>query len=104
MIVACAIVHDDPPTALLADDIDTLQWVLAIKLVAQSRSDTFKGSTREQLRAALLDERWADAVLEWISATGVAVDVFPSFDVYSADRLPPDVAAVELQFTPLFRD
>ena len=37
MIVSYAIVRDDPPELFLADDIDTLQWVLALQLVAQSR-------------------------------------------------------------------
>jgi len=103
MMVCCAIVHGDTPDVFLADDLETLHWVLALQLVAQSRADLFTEGTRTVLRDALLDERWADAVVEWMSATGQAIDVYPSFAVYTADTLPPDLALIELQFTPLFR-
>jgi len=104
MIVCCAIVHGDTPEVFLADDLDTLHWVLALQLVAQSRADEFSEPARAVLREALLEERWADAVVEWMATTGQVVDVYPSFDVYTADALPPDLAMIELQFTPLFRN
>jgi hypothetical protein len=103
MLVCCAIVHGDTPDIFLADDLETLHWVLALQLVAQSRADQFTEGTRSVLRDALLDERWADAVTEWMSATGQAIDVYPSHVVFSANSLPADLAAIELQFTPLFR-
>ena len=103
MLVSCAIVHGTPPQVFLADDLDTLNWVLALQLVAQSRAEDFTASIRHDLREALLDERWGDAVAAWITATGQAVDVFASFDVHEHDRLPSEFAAIELQFTPLFR-
>lgn len=103
MLVCCAIVHGDTPEVFLADDIDTLHWVLALQLVAQSRADQFTEETRTVLRQALVEERWADAVVEWMSATGQAIDVYPSFAVYTRDALPPELAMMELQFTPLFR-
>jgi hypothetical protein len=102
-MVCCAIVHGDTPDIFLADDLETLHWVLALQLVAQSRADQFTEGTRTVLRDALLAERWADAVTEWMSATGQAIDVYPSHVVYSTHSLPPDLAAIELQFTPLFR-
>lgn len=104
MLVCCAIVHGDTPDVFLADELETLHWVLALQLVAQSRADQFTEETRELLRAALRDERWADAVATWIDATGQAIDVYPSFAVYTRDGLPPDLAMMELQFTPLFRN
>jgi len=103
MLVSCAVVHGTPPQVFLADDLDTLNWVLALQLVAQSRAEDFAEAVRHDLREALLDERWGDAVAGWITATGQAVDVFASYDVHEHDRLPPELAAVELQFTPLFR-
>ncbi len=104
MIVSCAIVHGDTPDIFLAEDLDTLHWVLALQLVAQSRAEDFTHETRHSLREALREERWADAVVGWMSATGQAVDVYPTFAVYTADSLPPELAMVELQFTPLFRN
>ena len=33
-VVACAVVRDDPPRVFVAEDLDTLNWVLANQLVA----------------------------------------------------------------------
>ena len=35
-LVACAVVRDDPPRVFVAQDIDTLNWVLACQLVAKT--------------------------------------------------------------------
>ena len=55
-------------------------------------------------RQALLDERWADAVVEWIDTTGIAIDVYTHLHVYSELELPNDLIGAQLQFSPLFRD
>lgn len=104
MNVACAVVREDPPRVFLADDVETLQWVLALRLVAQTRPELVGAAAAEQLRDALLNERWGDAVWAWIEHTGTPVDVYPSFDVHEGGGLPTDVAAAELQFAPLFQD
>lgn len=31
--VACAVVRDDPPQVFIAEDQDTLNWVLALRLI-----------------------------------------------------------------------
>ena len=56
------------------------------------------------MRKALLDERWADAVVEWIDTTGTAIDVYTQMHVYSEDDLPSELIGAQLQFSPLFRD
>ena len=33
-IVACAVVRDDPPRVFVAADQDTLNWVIALRLIA----------------------------------------------------------------------
>ena len=38
MIVSYAVVRSDPPEIYLADDVDTLQWVLALKVVARTQT------------------------------------------------------------------
>lgn len=101
-VVACAVVRDEPPQVFIADDVDTLHWVLALRLVAATDPRSLARDTVQSIRRSLLDEQWSDAVLHWIAATSTAVDVYPSYDLFDIDDL--DLAAVELQFAPLFRD
>jgi hypothetical protein len=102
MIVSYAVVHDDPPEVYLAEDVDTLQWVLALRVVAQSPAASIDPADAEVIRAALLAEEWGQAVFEWIQATGRTVDVYPSIEVHEARHVV--MGPAELQFTPLFRD
>lgn len=101
-LVACAVVRDEPPGVFTAEDLETLNWVLALKLVAATPAAELPEGVRDALRAALLEERWGDAVEAWIESREVAVDVYPSMELY----LPTDVemAPVEMQFMPLFGD
>ena len=101
-VVACAVVRDDPPQVFVADDEDTLQWVLALHLVAATDPRSLQRDTVESIRDALLDEQWGDAVSLWMSATGTVVDVYPSYDLHRLADI--ELAPVELQFRPLFRD
>ena len=102
--VAYAVVRDEPPTVYAADTIDVLQRLLALEVVARSLPVDLDVKARERMRKALLDERWADAVVEWIGATGVAIDVYTHLHVYSDDDLPNDLIGAQLQFAPLYRD
>lgn len=102
MLLSYAVVRSDPPEVYLADDIDTLQWVLALKVVARTRPADLPPGTAEILRRALLAEEWGQAVFEWINATDIPVDVYPSIEVYEARHVA--MGPAELQFTPLFRE
>ena len=102
MTLSYAIVRDDPPEIYLAEDIDTLHWVLALQVVARSRPDELPEPAVGVIRGALLDERWADAVVEWIEATGRPIDVYPSIEVHRPRHV--ELASAELHFTPLFAD
>jgi len=101
-VVACAVVRDDPPRVFVAEDLATLNWVLACHLVAMTPAGELPAGERDALRLALREERWGDAVFAFIERTGVAVDVYESTDLHGRD----DVAAapLELQLTPLFAD
>jgi hypothetical protein len=94
-------VRDDPPQVFVAEDQATLNWVLALKLIALTPGADLPSGLRDQLRDALRAERWGEAVELWMQ-TRPEVDVYPSFEFYSG----PDVelAAHELEFTPLFED
>jgi hypothetical protein len=100
--VACAVVRDDPPQVFIADDIETLNWVLALELIAHTPGSRVPLALRAPLRAALVDERWGDAVELWMQVHPGAIDVYPSYDFYTPRDV--DLAAEELQFKPLFED
>lgn len=102
--VAYAVVHHDPPEVHLATDIDVLHRVLAFELVARTNPATLPRGLADGLREALLEERWGDAVVDWISHTGVAVDVYTSLHIHTDADIPADLIGAQLQFTPLFRD
>jgi hypothetical protein len=86
----------------LAEDIETLNWVLALKLIARMSVAEVPEDLLEPLRAALLDEQWGDAVSLWMRVRPGEVDVYPSYDFHTSEDVA--LAAQELQFSPLFRD
>lgn len=99
--VAYAVVHTEPPSIFLADDIDVLHRVLALEVVART-SPAQLGSAAHDIRESLLEERWGDAVVSWIRAIGTGIDVYDGKSVYTADDLPADLIGAQLQFTRLF--
>ena len=102
VVVACAVVRDDPPRVFVAEDLSTLNWVLACRLVAATAGSDLPVGERETLRRALREERWGDAVFAFISRTGVAVDVYESTELHAAADAA--VGPMELQLSPLFSD
>lgn len=102
--VAYAVVRDSPPTVYAADSLEVLQRLLALEVVARTPPADLRSDARERMRAALLAERWADAVVEWITSTGIAIDVYTHLHVYSDLELPNQLIGAQLQFSSLFRD
>jgi hypothetical protein len=99
--VAYAVVHTEPPSIFLADDIDLLHRVLALEVVART-DPALLGAAAPGIREALLEERWGDATVAWIRGTGTGIDVHDGKSVYSHDDLPADMIGAQLQFTRLF--
>lgn len=99
--VACAVVRDDPPRVFVADDQETLNWVLALRLIARTPGGELPDDLREQLREALREEQWGEAVELWMQNRS-EVDVYPSHELYTEHDV--ELAAQELEFTPLFTD
>ncbi|MGD0944326.1 MAG: hypothetical protein ABR972_08655 [Acidimicrobiales bacterium] len=56
-LVACAVVRRDPPEVFTAEDVNTLNWVLALKLVAATPASELPLGVGAALRTALLEER-----------------------------------------------
>lgn len=98
--VACAVIRDDPPQVFVAEDIETLNWVLALRLIGRTPSAELPRHVRDGLRAAVMDEQWGTAVELWMREHPGEVDVYPSHDFHTA--VDVDLAFQELQFTPLF--
>ena len=101
-LVACAVVRDDPPRVFVAQDLDTLNWVLACQLVATTPGRDLPAGERDALRVALTERRWGDAVFAFIDRTGIAVDVYESTDFFGPADV--EVGPLELQLTPLFTE
>lgn len=103
--VAFAVVHSDPPEVYVAEDEHVLSRVLALQLVAQLPASTVSSAVRlNKMREALLDERWADALVEWISETDTAVDAYPDEAISRNQQLDLDRASLEIRVSPLFTD
>ena len=81
-----------------------LQRLLALEVVARSVPTDLDPTAKKRMQKALLDERWADAVVEWIDTTGIAIDVYTHLHVYSDADLPNDLIGAQLQFAALYRD
>lgn len=105
MDLAYAVVHGEPPEVYAAEDIEVLQWVIAIEVVSATPASTLDPGTVQALRQALLEERWGDAVEVWMGASGTAIDVYPDgLRVWTSEMLQAQLASVRLQFRPLFTD
>jgi len=99
--VACAVVRDDPPRVFIAEDQETLNWVIALQLVARTAGSELSEDVRTRLRRALREEQWGEAVELWME-NQTEVDVYSTLEMYTEKDV--ELAAQELEFTPLFRD
>ncbi len=102
-IGAYAVRRSDPDQPLLADSQATLNKVIALRWIAEWVPA--EGQRADDVRAALLDERWEDAVLGWMVATGEVVDVFPhGLEIHESRDYPDGEFGPRLQTSPLFRE
>ena len=90
----------------LADSPETLDRALAVHLVARFRPETASSPAKlQEMRAALLDERWGDALAAWIDETGVPVDVYAHAPaLWTEGELTREKALLEIKVSPVFRD
>lgn len=95
-------VRGDPTQVFLAESDAVLGRVLALRLVAQSPVAELEPSgLLGDIRQALFDERWGEAVELWMRATGEVVDVYPDEEVASEEAYGPERAAAEIRLSPL---
>ena len=83
-----------------------LSRALALTLVAQLPSSRVSSRARlEDMKQALLEERWADALVTWMEETDYAVDVYDETPkVWTEAELNEDQASMEIRMAPLFSD
>lgn len=91
---------------VLAEDARVLSRALALNLVAKLPSQRVSTAARlEEMRHALLEERWADALVSWMEETETAVDVYDeSPRVWTAAELDEEQASMEIRVSPLFAE
>lgn len=90
----------------LADSPETLDRALAVHLVSRFRPETASSASKlQEMREALLDERWGDALAAWIDETGVPVDVYGHAPVLWTEwDLTKEKAPLEIKVSPIFSD
>jgi hypothetical protein len=72
-------------------------------MVARPSTGSVSTAVWVRLRSALLEERWADAVLGWWDATATAIDAYPDEEVWSTTELDDERASFEARLAPIFR-
>ena len=103
--VSYAVLHTDPPDVFIAEDAETLTRLLALEVVARTPpSQVATAAGLELIRSALLEERWTDAVVEWIEHTGTAIDAYPDEPVWTEGQLDDDRLALEIRVAAVFQD
>ena len=103
---AYALVRGEEPTVVLAEDAQVISRALALQLVAQLPAHRVSSESRlDQMRQALLEERWADALVVWMEETDTVVDVYDEAPrVWTATELDEEQASMEIRVAPLFAD
>ena len=75
-----AVIHGDTagePEVLIAKGEESLNQAVAVELIA-STAPSRVGIHLAEIRDPLMDGRWADALVAWMSATGHIVDLYPN--------------------------
>lgn len=88
----------------VASDEYVLTRVLALKVVARTYPSSLGAGDLAALRQALLEERWADAVATWVTATGTRIDAYPDEELWTAEAVDEEGVSLEIRFSPIFED
>ncbi len=102
--VSYALIHGNvisEPEVLIAEDEESLNEVIALDLVA-STEPTRLGHHLAEIRSALVDGRWAEALVAWMDATGRVVDVYPDEPIRMATHNEESME-LELKLKAIFR-
>lgn len=102
---AVAIVKGDPPQVLLAENAAVMSRLVALRVVAATDPRAFNPDDLAAVRRALLEERWADAVVSWMEAMDTFIDVYEQYvPVWSEADLDGQFAAIEIRVARIFEN
>ena len=101
---AYAVVRGDEPRVFLAENAQVISRLLGLELVAKTQPESIADlALLQEIREALLQERWGDAVVAWMKATGEVVDVYEGYvPVWTEDELDETTASLEVRMAPVF--
>lgn len=100
---AHAIRRGDQTEILLADSQETLNKLIALRWVGEWTPEPGDVAA-DEVRQAILDERWGDAVSGWMDATDEVLDIYPfGVQIHEARDVPDGEFGPRVQTTPLFR-
>ncbi len=100
---AWAVVNDDPPGIFVAENAAVISRVLALKVVASASPSVFTEGELQAVQEHLLHERWAQALLVWMTATDITVDVYEEFvPVYDEQLLNAELASIAIRLSRVF--
>jgi len=102
--VAVGVLRGEPPQVFLATTDAVLGRLLALRVVAGTDPGDLGGDATREIREALVEERWADAVATWMAATGEVVDGYPEEEIVTEAMLDADRASMEIRLAPIFRE
>ena len=103
MTLAIAVIRYEIPEVVVADSTHTLDRVLALRYVAQTRPDDVEGDDAiDAIRRALTEEQWGTAVAEWSQTAGGSVDVYDDVQVWTVESIDEEMLRFELDVAPIF--
>ncbi len=102
--VAYAVTRGDEPQVFIASSPEVLSRVLATTIVARAEAESVAPETLDDIRSALLDERWDDAVVAWMDVTGEVIDVYCDEIIWNEARLDAERASFEIRMAPIFNE
>ncbi len=102
--VAWAVVYGDPAQVFVASDEYVLTRLVALKVVARAHVSSLGDVDLEMIRLALLEERWADAVATWVTATGTRLDAYPDEELWTAEAVDSELVSLQIRLSPIFED
>lgn len=102
--VAVGVLRGDPSQVFLAESDAVLGRLLALRVVARAEAADLDDAALAEIREALIQERWADALVAWMSSTGEALDGYPDEQVVTEAMLDAERASMEIRLAPIFRD
>lgn len=101
--VAYAVIRGDDPQVFIAENDIVLTRLIALKVIAATEPAAL-GAQLDQIREALLEERWPEALATWMDATGQIVDAYPDEEIWTETDMEEESVAFELRMAPVFLD